>query len=270
MRSITTADLCRSATFTMRAPRQQPRVLAAMLLSIVGGSLALPVVDAKPMHQAVVATSNTGPLSVQMVGLQAASTAAPDMQSVIAPLQSRWAEVNYQLQDDAREKAFAQLLTQADALLKQHPQSAEVLIWHGIINSSYANAKGGLGALSLAEASKADLEQALKIDDQALQGSAYTSLGVLYSKVPGWPIGFGDSDKAEELLKKALAINPTGIDPNYFYAEFLMEKRQYKDALSYLEKAQQAPARPGRESADAGRQQEISQLMAKLQKKLKK
>lgn len=243
------------------ARRRYAWLVTSMFTSMLYSGLAAPM-------WCVAQTSSSEVMPSTAASSQTA--AVSDMASVIAPLQTRWAEVNYQLQDDAREKAFAQLLAQADTLLKQHPQSAEVLIWHGIINSSYANAKGGLGALSLAEASKADLEQALKIDDTALQGSAYTSLGVLYSKVPGWPIGFGDSDKAEELLKKALAINPTGIDPNYFYAEYLMEKRQYKDALSYLEKAQQAPARPGRESADVGRQQEISQLMAKLQKKLKK
>ena len=37
------------------------------------------------------------------------------------------------------------------------------------------------------------------------RGSAYTSLGTLYFKVPGWPVGFGDEEKAEELLRKALA-----------------------------------------------------------------
>ena len=35
-----------------------------------------------------------------------------------------------------------------------------------------------------------------------------SSLGVLYYKVPGWPIGFGDKDKARDLLQKALAVNP--------------------------------------------------------------
>ena len=150
------------------------------------------------------------------------------------------------------------------------PNAAEYLIWRGIIKSSYANAKGGLGALSLAESAKADLEQAIAKDPTALQGSALTSLGVLYAKVPGWPIGFGDDDKAKALLEQALQINPDGIDPNYFYAEFLYEEHEYKQAISYLEKARQAPARPERASADAGRQQEIAALRLKIEKKLRK
>lgn len=200
----------------------------------------------------------------------ASATVFADVLTDIKPLQDRWAEVNYTLSEDDREKAFAELLSNADQVVSSNPDKAEALIWRGIIKSSYANAKGGLGALSVAEGSKADLEQAIKLDPTALQGSAYTSLGVLYAKVPGWPIGFGDNKMAKELLLKALAQNPQGIDPNYFYADYLAGKRDWAQALRYLETAKAAPARPGRESADAGRQQEIAALLAKVQKKLKK
>ena len=204
------------------------------------------------------------------VTLLASSTVLADVLADIKPLQDRWAEVNYALPEDDREKAFAELLASADKVVGSNPDKAEALIWRGIIKSSYANAKGGLGALSVAEGSKADLEQALQLDPTALQGSAYTSLGVLYSKVPGWPIGFGDNKKAKELLLKALEQNPQGIDPNYFYADYLAGKRDWAQALRYLEIAKAAQPRPGRESADAGRQQEIAALLAKVQKKLKK
>ena len=204
------------------------------------------------------------------VTLFASSTVLADVLADIKPLQDRWAEVNYALPEDDREKAFAELLANADKVVGSNPDKAEALIWRGIIKSSYANAKGGLGALSVAEGSKADLEQALQLDPTALQGSAYTSLGVLYAKVPGWPIGFGDNKKAKELLLKALEQNPQGIDPNYFYADYLAGKRDWAQALRYLEIAKAAQPRPGRESADAGRQQEIAALLAKVQKKLKK
>ena len=188
----------------------------------------------------------------------------------IAPLQHGWAKVNYQISEDEREKAFAALLNEADAVVAAHPGEAEPLIWRGIIKSSYAGVKGGLGALSVAESSKVDFEAALAANAEALQGSAYTSLGVLYAKVPGWPIGFGSDKKAKQLLEKALTINPQGIDPNYFYAEFLLENRDYKGAMRYLELAKAAPTRPGREDADAGRQLDITLLEQRLQKKLKK
>lgn len=198
--------------------------------------------------------------------LLAASVHA-DITSDVQHLQQRWAEVNYQLEGNTQLSAFEQLVADADKIVTSNPGAAEALIWSGIIKSTYAGAKGGLGALSLAKASKADLEQALGLDPAALQGSAYTSLGALYYSVPGWPVGFGDDDKAEELLKQALALNPDGIDTNYFYADFLISEDRYAEARDYLLKAQKAAPRPGRALADSGRQQEIS---AKLQEILNK
>jgi len=142
------------------------------------------------------------------------------------------------------------------------------LIWEAIIESSYAGAKGGLGALGLCKEARGNLEAALKLNPNALDGSAYTSLGTLYYKVPGFPVGFGDHDKARKLLKKALEINPNGIDPNYFYAEFLYEEGEYAQALQYLDKAAKAAPRPGRELADKGRRAEIATLTSQVKKEL--
>ena len=137
-------------------------------------------------------------------------------------------------------------------------------MWEGIVVSSWAGEKGGLGALGLVKQAKALYERAIEIDGQVLDGSAYNSLGVLYYKVPGWPVGFGDKAKARELLGKALAINPSGIDPNFFFAEFLVETRRAGEAVPYLERALQAPPRPGRAVADAGRREEARMLLERI------
>jgi Tfp pilus assembly protein PilF len=116
-------------------------------------------------------------------------------------------------------------------------------------------------------ARQAHYEAAIKIKPDVLDGSAYNSLGVLYYKVPGWPVGFGSDKKAQELLQKALAVNPRGIDPNFFYGEFLVEQGKPREALTYLERALQAPARPGRDIADAGRREEARRLLEEARKK---
>jgi Tfp pilus assembly protein PilF len=91
---------------------------------------------------------------------------------------------------------------------------------------------------------------------------------VLYYSVPGWPIGFGDDKKARELLRKGLQVNPNGIDPNYFYGDFLQAQGDWKGATAALEKALAAPARPGREAADQGRRKEATALLTKVRAKL--
>ena len=179
-------------------------------------------------------------------------------------LQQRWATVNYELKDDAQEKAFEQLVADAQQWVTQEPSSAPAHIWLGIIKSTYAVAKGGLGALSLAKESRKSLQKALDLEPTALDGSAYASLGTLYYKVPGWPFGFGDEDKAQELLEQALTINPDGIDPNYFYADYWFEQGDYIKAEHYANKALAAAPRPDRPLADEFRREEIKQLLARI------
>lgn len=191
------------------------------------------------------------------------SQAAP-LDDAIAELQRDWEVIRYQTPESAREKRFEALSVKAHQISQTFAGHSEPLVWEGIIVSSLANEKGGLGALSLAKQAKVMYEQAIALRGDTLNGSAYGSLAVLYYKVPGWPLGFGDKAKAEELLKKALSVNPTGIDPNYFYADFLVETGRSAEAPPYLERALAAPPRPGREVADTGRRDEARQLLAKL------
>jgi len=191
------------------------------------------------------------------------SHAAP-LDDAIAELQRDWEVIRYQTPESARVKRFEALSAKAHNYSQTFAGRSEPLVWEGIIVSSLANEKGGLGALSLAKQAKVMYEQAIALRGDALDGSAYGSLAVLYYKVPGWPLGFGDNAKAEELLKKALSVNPTGIDPNYFYADYLYETGRSAEAAPYLERALAAPPRPGREVADTGRREEVRQLLAKV------
>ena len=187
----------------------------------------------------------------------------------VSQLQKSWEKVKYQTPATEHEKGFESLMKDADKFVAQNPNRAEILIWNGIIESSYAGAKGGLGALGHVKNAKKTLEKALEINPNALDGSAYTSLGSLYYQVPSWPIGFGDDKKASEFLKKGLSINPDGIDPNYFYGDFLFRNGDLAGAEKSLRKALSATARPGRQVADEGRRQEINQILGKIAEKRK-
>ena len=179
-------------------------------------------------------------------------------------IQQAWARINYSAAPvDQKAMEFGQLATKAAALSASQPGRAEPMVWHGIALASQAGTTGGLGALSLAKQARSVLESSLKIDAAALSGSAHTSLGTLYHKVPGFPVGFGDDKKARKHLETALKLNPTGIDPNFFYAEFLLDEGETALAIKHLKIAQAAPSRPGRETADAGRRQEIAALLSK-------
>jgi tetratricopeptide (TPR) repeat protein len=205
-----------------------------------------------------------------LIGLSLISFSAfAGLEEDVSTLQREWEKVKYQSPESSHEKGFESLIKEANKLVAQNPNRAEILIWQGIVESSYAGAKGGLGALAHVKNAKKTFEKALEINPMALDGSAYTSLGSLYYQVPSWPIGFGDDKKAAEYLKKGLGINPDGIDPNYFYADFLFRSGDYSGAEKSLRKALQAPARNGRKVADDGRRKEINQLLEKVAEKRK-
>ena len=107
-----------------------------------------------------------------------------------------------------------------------------------------------------------ELEAALDLDAEAMDGSAYTSLGALLFQIPGF-MG-GDDEAAERYLRQGLALNPEGIDANYFYALFLIDQDRPEEAERHLRVAQAAPPRPNRSLADQGRQGEISEALAGL------
>lgn len=183
-------------------------------------------------------------------------------------MQNQWAKFNYLTSKSSKQEGLEQLLDIANEKLAIYPDQPEILIWHAIIEASYAGSLSAINptALGYVKSAKKHLEEAIDIDGDVLDGSAYTSLGSLYYQVPGWPIGFGDADKANEYLKKGLALNPNGIDSNFFYADFLIDKGEIEEAKAYLTKARKAPSRTGREDADQGRRIEVLQLIEKIKK----
>src|SRR6187402_3916372 len=89
--------------------------------------------------------------------------------SDIQKLQTRWAEIKYKLPKGEQEKNFAMLVADAEHSRVVNT-SAPYLIWEAIIRSTYAGAKGGLGALDQVKQAKKLFEQAIKADPDAMDG----------------------------------------------------------------------------------------------------
>ena len=193
--------------------------------------------------------------------------ADPALDAQIAFLAQSWDHAQFEIvPNDAKLAALQRLEGEASQLEAQYPQQAEPLVWEAIIVSSEAGAQGGLGALGKVGHARELLERAERINPNALgDGSIYTSLGSLYYQVPGFPIGFGNRDRARQYLTRALSVNPNGIEPNYFMADFLVHQSDYAQAIPYLHRAMGAPPRPGREVADRGRQRDVAALLHQVE-----
>ena len=173
---------------------------------------------------------NIRTLFLMISALYFSGTASADMMAEIITVQHDWATANYDTVKDQQPKAFEELTKKARGVVDSYPEQAEPKEWLAIVLSTDAGVSGGFGALGKVKEARKLLEEAEAIDAAVLDGSFYTSLGSLYYQLPGWPIGFGNDDKAEEYLKKALTVNPDGIDPNYFYADFMLEEGKPEQA----------------------------------------
>lgn len=191
----------------------------------------------------------------------------PGLDQAIADVGHRWTAIYYHTPDEQKAAAYGDLLARTQQVAHEHPKDAEPIVWQAIVLSSAAKAEGGLSALRKAKQARDLLVAAEAINPTAMDGSIYASLGSLYAKVPGWPLGFGDKKQAQAYFEKALAIDPDAIDANYFYADYLADSGDYVKSAKHLKRAIAAPSRPGREDADAGRHQEAQSLLEMLKQK---
>ena len=185
-------------------------------------------------------------------------------------LAEEWARAKYlSNSDDERKEKMEPIGAEADALVKRYPGRVEALIWDGIVTSERASLTWGISALTLATKARDILIEAEKMDPAALDAGAPTSLGVLYYRVPGFPIGWGDNEKARHYLEEAVHNAPNGRDAHYFYADFLYEQGQYKEAEAVLKKALAMPHHPERPVWDEHFPRVMEGLLERVHQKMR-
>lgn len=180
-------------------------------------------------------------------------------------LQSTWEAIKFGVPEgDEQTKQMNALGDDADAAAAKFPDRPEVLIWDGIITSERASLASAFSALGLAKRARDILQNAYEMAPAKLDAGATTSLGVLYYRVPGFPIGFGDKAKARQLLEQATKLAPTGLDAWYFYGDFLYEQKEYSRAAEVFHHALSIPPRPDRPVWDKNRRLVIDERLASI------
>ncbi len=184
-------------------------------------------------------------LAAMMAACLAAATpslAAAGMPEDVKTINDGWAHISYEVRGSSHQTvALDKLAVQAASVVRRYPGQAEPLLWQGIVVSEQANRANFLHKLGLATRARDIIARAYALNPRAANGGAAMSLGVLYYKVPGSPIGFGDKVRARKLLREALALDSDGLDANYFYGDYLLDAGDKAGARSYLQKALRAP-----------------------------
>jgi tetratricopeptide (TPR) repeat protein len=176
---------------------------------------------------------------------------AESLNDSLQGIESEWASIYYNTPEQMQESAYSRLLDKTINLSKQHPNNAEPIIWEAIIKATNADHQDAVSALESIHAARDLLLKSIEINPQAMNGSAYVTLGTLYYMAPKWPIGFGDNETAQKLLQTALKINPDGIESNFFYGDFLLSSNNLNEAEIYFKRAISLPARKEQFYADS-------------------
>lgn len=194
----------------------------------------------------------------------------PAMDAAVRRINDQWAHIRYQVADrNEQYRELNVLAGQAAQVSVRYPGRAEPLLWQGIVVSEEAARASVLKQLGFARSAREILEKAQGIDPNIADGGVKMSLGVLYYRVPGFPIGFGNTSKARALLEAALKQDPKGLDNNFFYADFLNDEGHPAQAKQYVLRGLQAPVNRDRPVWDSGRRAEMRGLLGKIDAKLK-
>jgi len=205
-----------------------------------------------------------------MAGGSAYASDNPAMDAQVKHINDEWARIKYQMV--GRSNQYDQidaLAQQAAQVVARYPGRPEPLLWQGIVTSEEAAMASTFSKLGYASKARDILERAHTINPKAANGGVLMSLGVLYYKVPGFPIGFGSAKKARDYLNAALAMDPNGLDSNFFYGDFLAAQGDYANARAHLLRALKAPADPDRPVWDAGRRGEVKKLIGEVDRHLR-
>ncbi|MEZ5506683.1 MAG: hypothetical protein R3F38_12190 [Gammaproteobacteria bacterium] len=96
---------------------------------------------------------------------------AATFEETLVGYQEQWAHINYSVDKKQREASSEALAKQLAAMMQQYPDRPEPIIWHGIVLSTWAGAKGGLGALGLVKEARTDFEHSLQLSPDACMAS---------------------------------------------------------------------------------------------------
>jgi len=210
-----------------------------------------------------------GGLAAALASWTSSSAASnPAADAIVRQTQLKWEKIKFTMPTGGGQTdAIASLNDEIDAAAARYPGDVDIQIWDGIVTSEHAGMANAFSALRLAKRARKILEKAYEKDPKALDAGAPTSLGVLYYRVPGFPVAFGDKKKARTLLEQAVRTAPQGMDAEYFYGDFLFNEGDYPKAIAVFETALKIPADPDRPLWDKNRRLVIEQRINQMKSK---
>jgi tetratricopeptide (TPR) repeat protein len=147
-------------------------------------------------------------------------THAPGEQEKVAKLGYQWAQVLY----------------------KRESQNTSAIYFAGLNMLLYSQSKGVLDTLFALREVKKYFDAAYQKEPDFLHSSPPIGLGALYLFAPGFPIAFGDIDKAEQYLLEAVRQSPKNTTALVLLGAVYAKKGDRTVSLAAFRKVQKVPA----------------------------
>lgn len=135
---------------------------------------------------------------------------------------------------DSRIKIYQKSIDAADKAIQEDSKSVLAHFWKAAAVGKQGLDIGVTKALKSARPMRESLEIVLGNDEKFEYGGAHRALGRLYYELPGWPLSFGDNDKALEHLKKSMNLFPDHLGNRIYYAQMLLKKGQKEEAKKQI------------------------------------
>jgi tetratricopeptide (TPR) repeat protein len=143
---------------------------------------------------------------------------------------------------EARRAALERGVKAGESAVRLAPTRPEGHFWMAADMGTLAESFGLGQGLKYRGRIRDELERAIAVDPRWEEGSAEAALGEWYATVPG--LFGGDRKKAEEHLRRALAINQESRTALVDLAELLIDEGRKSEARTLLRRAIDAPIDP--------------------------
>lgn len=177
--------------------------------------------------------------TIEWIKQLAQSTQDPVILAELARLECANAEV--ETQTSKRLAFYKNCIDTADQALAENANEVVALYWKAVAMGKLSEKMSILDALRMTRSMENLFLRVIALDENYDNAGGHKALGRIYHQLPGFPISFGNNEKALFHLRRAYELFPEDIITRAFYAEILMDLDEKQEALRHAEFILAAP-----------------------------
>ena len=214
-------------------------VVAYLLMSVFSQSASATLLtpeNQQKIELAVWRYAIDTPLLMETIGWFRELTKDSRESTAIAEL-ARLAFMQAQLERDKKRRVqlFENCIAIADQALALNGNDVRALFWKAVAMGKMAEGSGIVNALRMLRPMEKNLLSVIALDEKYENAGAHRALGRMYHKLPGFPLSFGDNQKALKHLKRAHDLFPSDVITRAFYAELLYDVGRIEEARKHAD-----------------------------------